>query len=184
MSGGVNGNRVESHAAGESRLAWLAMTLTPGLGPTRIVRAMRKLGAAERVFHASLTELEGLGMPAQSAQFLSDGRARKAALEEATRVAEQGAHYVTPEDAEYPQRLLEIYDPPSVLWVRGNLRLLNQPGIAVVGTRSPSPYGAGMSEMLSRDLANRGLTILSGMARGVDTAAHKGALQAVGSTAG
>jgi DNA processing protein len=89
---------------------------------------------------------------------------------------------LTREEAAYPGRLLEIYDPPAVLWVRGDVGLLNRPGIAVVGTRQPTPYGVGMAEMLSRDLANRRLTILSGMARGVDTAAHKGALDAGGKT--
>ena len=70
------------------------------------------------------------------------------------------------------------YDPPAVLWLRGNPQLLALPSIAVVGTRHPTPYGTGMAEMLSRDLAHRGLIIVSGMARGVDTSAHKGALAA------
>jgi len=143
---------------------------------------MRKLEAAERLFEASLTELEGLGMPAQSAQFCFEGKARAAALDEMRRVVEAGGEILTPEDEAYPERLREIYDPPAVLWIRGNVELLARPGIAVVGTRHPSPYGSGMAEMLSRDLANRRLVILSGMARGVDTAAHKGALDAGGKT--
>ena len=69
----------------EARLAWLALVLTPGMGPTRCARAVRRLGAAERLFSVSLTELEGLGLPAESAQFCFDGRARKAAMEEASR---------------------------------------------------------------------------------------------------
>jgi DNA processing protein len=166
----------------EARLAWLAMVLTPRMGPTRCGRAVQRLGAAERMFSASLTELESTGMPAEAAQFCYDGRARAAALDEAQRLAEAGASFVTPEDDDYPQRLLEIYDPPPVLWVRGNASLLNRAGIAVVGTRHPTPYGAGMAEMLSRDLARRGVVIFSGMARGVDTCAHKGALEAGGTT--
>ena len=166
----------------EARLAWLALVLTPRMGPTRCGRAVQRLGAAERMFSASLTELESTGMPAEAAQFCYDGRARAAALDEAQRIAEAGASFLTPEDEEYPQRLLEIYDPPPVLWVRGNASLLNRAGIAVVGTRHPTPYGAGMAEMLSRDLARRGVVILSGMARGVDTCAHKGALDAGGTT--
>jgi DNA processing protein len=166
----------------EARLGWLGLMLTPGMGATRIWRAMKRLGAAERVFEASLTELEGLGMPAKSAQFCFEGKARVAAESELRRVAEAGGQVVTPEDSGYPERLREIYDPPAVLWVRGSVELLSRPGIAVVGTRHPSVYGAGMAEMLSRDLANRRLTILSGMARGVDTAAHKGALDAGGKT--
>ena len=176
------------------RLGWMALALTPEMGPTRIARAMERLGAntsgeearafrgAERVFEASLTELEAAGMPASAAQFVADGRARAAAEKEAKQVAEAGGFFLTREDAEYPARLLEIYDPPAVLWVRGDVALLDRPGIAVVGTRHPTPYGVGMAEMLSRDLANRGMTILSGMARGVDSSAHKGALDAGGKT--
>jgi DNA processing protein len=165
-----------------ARLGWMALTLTPEMGPTRIARAMARLGAAERVFEASLTELEGAGMPARAAQFVYDGRALTAAEDESKRVLEAGGYFLTRGDDAYPQRLLEIYDPPAVLWIRGDVGLLERPGIAVVGTRQPSPYGSGMAEMLSRDLANRRLTILSGMARGVDTAAHKGALDAGGKT--
>jgi DNA processing protein len=165
-----------------SRMAWMALTLTPGMGPTRIWKAMNRLGAAERVFEASLTELEGLGMPAQSAQFVFEGKARAIAEDEMRRTLEVGGSVLTPEDEAYPERLRQIYDPPAVLWIRGNAELLARPGIAVVGTRQPSPYGAGMAELLSRDLANRRLVILSGMARGVDTAAHKGAIEAGGKT--
>ena len=166
----------------EGRLGWLALALTPKMGPTRCGRAMAGLGAAERVFTASLTELEGVGLPASAAQFVFDGRARAAAVKEMELTVGAGGEIVTPVDEVYPHRLLEIYDPPSVLWVRGDAGLLNQAGIAVVGTRHPSPYGSGMAEMLSRDLARRGLVILSGMARGVDTAAHKGALDVGGKT--
>jgi DNA processing protein len=165
-----------------SRLAWMALTLTPGMGPTRIARAVKALGAAECLFDVSLTELEATGMPAQSAQFIFEGKARAVAEDEMQRVAEAGGSILTQSEKAYPERLREIYDPPSVLWIRGNVDLLARPGIAVVGTRHPSPYGAGMAEMLSRDLANRRLVILSGMARGVDTAAHKGAIEAGGKT--
>jgi DNA processing protein len=85
-------------------------------------------------------------------------------------------------DPEYPARLKEIYDPPVVLYVRGNVELLAKPGIAVVGTRHPTPYGSGMAERLSIDLAAHGLVIISGMARGVDTAAHRGSISAKGKT--
>ena len=167
----------------ETRLAWLALALTPGLGPTRIARTVGLLGGrAARIFALALTELESLRLPAKSVQFLADGRARAAAEKEWKLVADAGGTILTPDHPAYPPRLLEIYDPPAVLWLRGNPALLARPGIAVVGTRSPSPYGAGMAELLSRDLANRRMVILSGMARGVDTAAHKGALDAHGAT--
>ncbi len=165
-----------------ARLGWMALMLTPGMGALRIKKAMERLGTGSRVLEASLTELEGVGLPARSAQFVADGRAQVAAEEEMKRVAQAGGLVLSFEDEAYPWRLREIYDPPAVLWVRGSVALLSRAGIAVVGTRQPSPYGAGMAELLSRDLANRGLAIFSGMARGVDTAAHKGALDAGGKT--
>ena len=165
-----------------SRLGWLALALTPGLGPTRIHRAVEMAGEAARIFEMSLTELESLRIPAKSAQFIGDGRARAAAEKEAKLVYDAGATFLTPQDAQYPEQLLAIYDPPAVLWVRGDAALLWRPGIAVVGTRAPTAYGAGMAELLSRDLANRCMVIFSGMARGIDTAAHKGALDAGGKT--
>lgn len=162
----------------EERLAWLALALAPGLGPKRILDAVKTLKGASQIFSLTLTELEGLRFPAQAAQFIFDGKARQAAEAEWARVAAQGATVVTYGCSEYPERLKEIYDPPPVLWVRGQASLLSRPGIAVVGTRHPSPYGSGMAEMLARDLAVRRLLIISGMARGVDSCAHKGALAA------
>src|SRR5258708_10071204 len=89
------------------RLAWMALMLTPGMGPTRIAKAMMKLEQAERLFEASLTELEATGMPAKAAQFVADGRARAAAEDEVKRVAEAGGWFLTREDEGYPERLLE-----------------------------------------------------------------------------
>jgi DNA processing protein len=162
----------------EDRLAWLALALSPGLGPKRILDAMRELEAPSLIFTLPLTSLEGLRFPAQAAQFIFDGKARQAAEEEWARVAAQGATIVTFSCPEYPERLKEIYDPPPVLWVRGAAQLLSRPAIAVVGTRHPTPYGSGMAEMLARDLAVRRLLIVSGMARGIDSCAHRGALAA------
>ena len=162
----------------EDRLAWLALALSPALGPKRILDAMQELGTASRLFGLSLTDLEGLRFPAETAQFIFDGKARRAAEEEWERVAAQGASILTYHCSEYPERLREIYDPPPVLWVRGDAGLLKRPSIAIVGTRHPSPYGSGIAEMLARDLSVRRLLVISGMARGIDTCAHKGALAA------
>ena len=93
-------------------------------------------------------------------------------------MAAQGAAIIDYASPEYPERLREIYDPPTALWVRGDAKLLSRPAIAVVGTRHPTPYGTGIAELLSRDLAARRLVIVSGMARGIDSCAHKGALAA------
>jgi DNA processing protein len=162
----------------EENLAWLALTLTPGLGPRRILQVVEKLRQPAHIFELALTELESLALPVQAVRHIAEGNARAEAEEEWKRVTEQGASLLTYADEDYPARLKEIYDPPTVLWVRGDRSLLSRSALAIVGTRHPTPYGAGMAEMLSRDLAHRGLIILSGMARGVDTAAHKGALTA------
>lgn len=182
MKAGQQSSTAIREAVDVAQLAWLSLVLTPGLGATRIWRAMRQIHRPGQIFEASLTELEGLGLPAHSAQFVFDGNARAAAEEELNRTLEAGGSILTPSHSQYPGQLREIYDPPAVLWIRGEVQLLSRPGIAVVGTRHPSTYGAGMAEMLSRDLAVRRLVILSGMARGVDTAAHKGALAASGKT--
>jgi DNA processing protein len=158
------------------------MAMTPGLGPRRIQRAVRGLREPVDLFRLPLTALEALQIPVVSARFIAEGKARMAAEEEWQRITETGCSVMTLGDADYPERLREIFDPPPVLWVRGDRALLSQPAIAVVGTRAPSAYGSGMAEMLSRDLAARRMVILSGMARGIDTAAHKGALSAGGRT--
>jgi DNA processing protein len=160
------------------RLAWLALALSPGLGPKRILDAMRQLEAPGQIFELPLTSLEGLRLRAEAAQFIFDGKARAAAEAEMAQVKAQGARIVTFGCPEYPERLKEIYDPPPVLWVRGAVSLLSRPAIAVVGTRHPTPYGSGIAQMLARDLAVRRLLIVSGMARGIDSCAHRGALEA------
>ena len=168
--------------ADESQLAWLALSLSPGLGPRRILQAVEAVGSAPRIFELRLTELESLRFPSEAAQYIADGRALNEAEEEWRRVRAEGATLLAYSDDDYPERLRAIFDPPPLLWVHGDAKLLARPAIAVVGTRHPTPYGSGMAEMLSRDLALRGLIILSGMARGVDTAAHKGALASKGGT--
>jgi DNA processing protein len=156
--------------------------MTPGLGASRARRLVQHFGDVEKVFRASLTELEAAGIRAESAQSIALGKSLTFAEEELIRAVSAGAEIVSLDDDLYPETLRNIYDPPLVLYVRGDSTILKQPGIAVVGTRHPTPYGIGMSQRLSSDLASRGLTIISGMARGVDTSAHKGALEAKGKT--
>jgi DNA processing protein len=163
-------------------LEWLAISLTQGLGPTKARKLVEHFGGVEAVFHASLTELESTGMQAVSAQSIATGKSAELAREEVARAAAAGVTVVSLEDLCYPSRLKEIYDPPLVLYVRGNPEVLTLPGIAMVGTRHPTPYGSGMAERLACDLAAQGLVIISGMARGVDTASHRGAISAKGKT--
>ncbi len=157
---------------------WLALSLTPGLGPTRGRKLAEHFEKIGDVFHASLTELEALNLQAQSAQHIALGKSLDMAHEEFARAAASSVTIICRDDPEWPQRLSEIYDPPLVLFVRGNVAALSAPGLGVVGTRHPTPYGIGMAERLSCDLSARGLIIISGMARGVDTAAHRGVIKA------
>jgi DNA processing protein len=161
----------------------LALALTPQLGPTRVRRLFERIPRVEDVFRASLTELEATGLPAASAQSIALGDSLRLADEELKKLANApGVSLVTMGSDLYPNHLAEIYDPPLVLYVRGDARVLLEVGIAVIGTRHPTPYGLGMAERLSRDLANCGLVIISGMACGIDSIAHKGAVEARGLT--
>jgi DNA processing protein len=152
------------------------------LGSSRIKKLIQHFGTAENVFRATLTELEAMGMQAVSAQSLATGKSLELADQECMKAAEAGARIIALSDPEYPPRLKEIYDPPVVLFVKGHVEVLAEPGIAMVGTRHPTPYGSGMAERLSTDLAARGLVIISGLARGIDTASHRGAIAAKGKT--
>jgi len=178
MTSPILADQTIAPALTEERMAWLALALTPQIGPRRILRAIERYGSPVKILSSSLTELESLQFPAESVQFIFEGHARHAADQQIEDLAKTGASFLAYPDDAYPERLREIFDPPVLLWIRGNAELLAQPSIAVVGTRHPTPYGTGMAEMLSRDLASRGLIILSGMARGVDTAAHRGAIAA------
>jgi DNA processing protein len=164
------------------KLQWLALSLTPGVGAGRGRKLVERFGGIDRLYSASLTELEAAGLPAAAAQSIALGKSLELAASEYDHARDEGASIIVPGDAEFPRRLLEIYDPPLVLYLKGRAEIIDQPGIAVVGTRHPTPYGVGMAERLACDLAARGLIIFSGMARGVDTAAHRGALNAHGRT--
>jgi DNA processing protein len=161
---------------------WLALRLTPSLGPVGARKLVERFGGVAAVFRASLTELEGAGLAAESAQAIALGRSLEMAEEELIRATAAGAQILPLDDAAYPHPLKNIFDPPLLLYVRGSAEVLSQAGLAMVGTRHPTPYGIGMAQRLASDLASRGLVILSGMARGVDTAAHRGALEGKGRT--
>ncbi len=169
-------------ATGERTRHWLALVLTPGLGPLRALRLVTHFGSVKSVFSASLTELESVGLTGGAAQSIALGKSMELAETEMNLAREAGAALVSLDDPAYPPLLKQIYDPPLLLYVRGNPAIIAEPGVAVVGTRHPSPYGLGMAERLSCDLSNRGLIIFSGMARGVDSAAHRGAISSGGKT--
>jgi len=159
-------------------LPWLALRLTPGLGARLTAKLLRHFGSPEEIFRASLTELEACQLPVAAAQATFSKAAFRDAEKELAQVRKAGCHLIHWEESEYPKRLLEIYDPPPLLYVRGNEQVLNRHTISIVGTRRPTPYGNQIAERLARDLAEHGLIVASGLARGIDSSAHRGACAA------
>lgn len=125
-------------------------------------RLVEHFGGVQNIFKTSRTAFEATGMQTVSAQSLGTGQSMESAHNELGRVAAAGVSVVCMDDSTYPAQLKQIYDPPLVLYVRGNVDAITQPGVAVVGTRHPAPYGLGMAERLACDLAVRGLVIFSG----------------------
>ena len=152
--------------------------MTPGLGSRLTGKLLRQFGSPTDVFRASLTDLEACHLPAAPARAIHTKLAHKEAEAELAQVRTLGCRLLNWSEPEYPQRLLEIYDPPPLLYVRGDINLLNRHSISMVGTRRPTPYGNQIAERLGHDLAERGLVIVSGMARGIDSLAHQGAYRA------
>jgi DNA processing protein len=166
----------------EEELHWLALNLIPGLGTRMAGKLLDRFRTPQAAFRASRTELEAAGISGAVAQSIASGCSFEDALDQQQKITERGAVVVTRSDPRYPALLREIFDPPILLFARGRLELLQPFHFAVVGTRRPTPYGLAVAERLAADLARAGLTIVSGMARGIDTAAHKGALSAGGDT--
>lgn len=166
-------------------LGWLALALTPGLGARTAGKLLRAFGSPEAIFNASLTTLEAHRLPAAVAQAIHSRQPLSAAAKELAQTEAAKCRLVTWDEPQYPQLLREIYDPPPLLYVKGNAELLNRHAISIVGTRRPTPYGNQIAERLARDLANCGLVVVSGLARGIDACAHKGALSSTrGGTVG
>ncbi len=161
--------------------SWLQLTLTPGLGAATIRQLLSRFGLPESVLAAQRAELARFAS-AEALQALgSDAVARS--VERALAWLEQPGHaIVTLADAAYPRLLLEIADPPALLYCRGRTGLLNRPALAVVGSRNATAQGASNAEQFARNFSAAGLTIVSGLAQGIDAAAHRGGIAAAGST--
>jgi DNA processing protein len=173
---------VSSVLSREEELYWLALKLIPGLGTRTSGKLLDRFRTPQAIFRATRTELEGAGLSGTVAQSIASGCSFEDAAAQQQKMLDAGAELVTIGDPRYPQPLREIFDPPVLLFVRGRVELLQTLMLGVVGTRHPTPYGLAVAERLSGDLAHAGLTIVSGMARGVDTAAHRGTLAAGGDT--
>lgn len=166
---------------GDALAGWLRLTLTPGVGGQTQRKLLSACGLPEAIYAAGRDTLLAI-VGERSADLLLD-TANAAQVEQAL-VWAQGAdqHIVTLADAEYPQLLLEIADPPLLLYVRGRVELLNAPSLAIVGSRNPTPQGVQNGERFAAAFAEAGLLITSGLALGIDAAAHRGALAVGGDT--
>lgn len=151
------------------------LVLASHLRSAAVVR--RRFPSISGVFTAGEAGLRSLGLDAREAKALASPGLTVRAERLVERLGKQGVEIVTIDDEAYPEYLREIFDPPLVLYCAGDIRLLKEPAVAIVGARKPTPYGRAVSEKLAHDLAVRGLAIVSGMARGIDTAAHWGALK-------
>jgi len=174
---------MSSYLKMEDTLYWLALNMVPGVGPIAYRNLVGTFHDPERVFAApkqKLAAVEGIGE--KTVEAIKAFPAAKMAAEELKKTADLGASIVTFRDQGYPKNLLQIYDPPPLLYVRGKLDEGNPLMVAVVGSRKGSPYGRAVTKRISKELASAGVTVVSGMARGIDTFAHLGALEADGRT--
>src|SRR5712671_4650195 len=169
----------------DASLSWLALALTPGLASRLSARLLREFGSPDAIFCARLAELEACNLPGPVAQAVFKKQSFKRAEKELalTRRIDR-CRLLNWTEPEYPQTLLQIYDPPVMLYVRGDAQVLNLPSIGMVGTRRPTLYGTQMAERLGRELAARGLVVVSGLARGIDAISHQGALAVNGRAVG
>lgn len=161
----------------------IGLTLVPGVGPMISRALLERFGTAGKVLRASISELKGvLGVGAKLADRIAGAGREFDPTAELELCKQEGVRIVRRSDPEYPGPLQEIHDPPPLLYVRGEFRPEDQIAIALVGSRKSTPYGLRIAERLAGSLARVGLTVVSGLARGIDAAAHRGALRAGGRT--
>lgn len=165
----------------DEQLEWLTLTLIPGLGSSNFIKLLSRFKQPGRILKASESELRELCGP-KLAERITQYKSVVDVDAQLRAISEYEVDFITLNDAAYPPRLAEIHDPPLALFVRGTLREEDQHCVAIVGTRKASAYGLRMAEQLGHDLAARGITVVSGMASGIDSAAHEGALKAGGRT--
>ena len=162
---------------------WIALNMTPGIGPRAAAKLLERFGSAEAVYRATRAELERVRLLPEAVDSIIARDMHEKAEAEIENVRELGGDILVLDDGVYPSLLREIYDPPIALYVQGGwFECLEQPCIAIVGSRKCSTYGQNAASMLARDLAQRGVTIVSGFARGIDAAAHRGAIEGRGRT--
>jgi DNA processing protein len=166
-----------------SREAYIALNMVNGIGPIRVRALLDRFNEPQAILSASkgdLMQVEGVGE--EVARSVMSWRDQVDLDTELQRIEKAGVRVISRDDAEYPKNLREVYDPPVVLYVKGTLSERDGLAIAVVGSRRTTLYGQDMARKLAFQLARVGVTVVSGLARGIDTAAHNGALQAKGRT--
>lgn len=166
---------------GESLAGWLRLTQISGIGGERQRKLLDAFGLPETIFSAGRSALRVV-IGDHAANLLLDTRNEDLVATAMAWSEGQGQHVITLADSEYPKALLEIADPPTVLYVRGRLELLERPSLAMVGSRNPTPQGIRNAESFAAAFSEAGLTIASGLALGIDAAAHRGALAVAGDT--
>ncbi len=167
----------------EDKLYWLALNMVPGVGPMAYRNLVATFRDPEQVFAAPVQQLAAVeGIGEKTIRSIKDFSVEGAAAEELKKAKDLGVSILTYCDEGYPKNLLQIYDPPPLLYVRGTWNVWDSPMVAVVGSRKGSPYGRAVTKRISKELASGGVTVVSGMARGIDTCAHLGALEVGGKT--
>ncbi len=166
-----------------SRDALIALNMLPKIGPVRVRRLMDSFGSAEAILSAAVHEISGVrGIGPETAEIIRSWEERIDLTTELREVEERGLKIVTQDDADYPKALRQSYDPPLLLYVWGELKDVDRHAIAIVGSRKTTHYGTQTARQFAFQLASSGMTVVSGLARGIDTHAHEGAVAAKGRT--
>lgn len=167
----------------DSREAFVALNMIEHVGPVRVRQLLEHFGDAPQILGASKQQLLRVrGIGEETAESIASWEKSVDLAAEMKRIADSGCEIVIQSDAHYPELLREIYDPPTVLYVKGNLTAKDKNGVAMVGSRMTTHYGIEVARKLAYQLAYVGVTVVSGGARGIDTAAHQGALSGKGRT--
>jgi len=166
----------------DERAYWIVLSMAAGIGPVRFQRLLEVCGGARGAWEATDLELAAAGLERRTADSLRRLRQRTAPDAVGRRLAQLGIRAITLLDDGYPTNLRDVADPPPVLFVRGRLAARDARAVALVGTRRATSYGQAVADRLARELAAAGVTVVSGLARGVDTGAHRAVVQAGGRT--
>jgi DNA processing protein len=160
---------------------WVGLTQIQGLGNAGICQLLAKFGSPENIFGANTKQLREV-VDADIAQKITDGINLEAIIPTLDWLKKDNAYLISLADSNYPKQLLEISNPPAILYAIGNVQWLNHPAIAMVGSRSATPQGEKNAEDFAHSLCDQGLCVVSGMALGIDGASHRGALRSNGAT--